>query len=91
MTMTIKLAPEMEQRLRQRSRRLGKPASVLIREALAAYLESHPADEQSAYALGADLFGRHRGAADLASSRKHALIDAWTAKHMTRQAGRRRA
>ena len=52
MTMTIKLAPEMEQQLRRRSAMLGKPASALSREALTAYLESSADLEASAYALG---------------------------------------
>lgn len=85
MTMTIKLAPEMEQRLRRRSAALGKPASVLIREALVVYLDASPQTEASAYELGAGLFGRHRGSADLAQSRKARAAEAWASKHAARR------
>jgi predicted DNA-binding protein len=85
MTMTIKLAPDMEQRLRQRSAALGQPASVLIREALAAYLDSEAPAEMSAYALGAELFGRHRGAPDLAGKRKAHLADVLAEKQRARR------
>jgi predicted DNA-binding protein len=85
MTMTIKLAPEMEQALRRRSAVLGRPASALIREALAQYLAADSSAELSAYALGADLFGRHRGAADLAEQRKRHVADAWAEKHAARR------
>lgn len=85
MTMTIKLAPEMEQQLRRRSAALGRPASALIREALAMYLEADVPAETSAYALGADVFGRHRGAADLAEQRKRHVTDVWAEKHAARR------
>ncbi len=85
MTMTIKLAPEMEQQLRRRSAALGRPASVLIREALAMYLEAGVPAETSAYALGAGVFGRHRAAADLAEQRKKHVADAWAEKHAARR------
>lgn len=83
MTMTLKLPPEMEQQLRRRSAALGKPASALIQEALAAYLTSNAPAEASAYALGADLFGRHCGNADLAQSRKARVAEIWAEKHAT--------
>ena len=85
MTMTIKLAPEMEQQLRRRSAALGRPASALIREALALYLETNTPAETSAFALGADLFGRHRGPADLAEQRKTHVADVWSEKHAARR------
>ena len=85
MTMTIKLAPEMEQALRRRSAALGRPASALIREELAQYLATDTPDALSAYALGADLFGRHRGPADLAEQRKRHVADAWADKHAARR------
>ena len=80
MTMTIKLAPEMERALRLRSTQLGKPASTLMREALTAYLNAPVPLEPSAYALGEDLFGKHHGAPDLASHRKSELLSVWEAK-----------
>jgi predicted transcriptional regulator len=85
MTMTIKLAPEMEQQLRRRSAALGLPASALIREALALYLEAKAPAETSAYALGAGVFGRHRGPADLAEQRRKLVADAWSEKHASRR------
>jgi predicted DNA-binding protein len=86
MTMTVKLDPEMEQRLRQRSAALRKPASALIREALADFLATDAPGEMSAFALGADLFGRHRGPADLAERRKSRAAQAWAGKHRARRA-----
>ena len=85
MTMTIKLAPAMEQQLRRRSAALGQPASALIREALAAYLASSAPAKASAYSLGAHVFGRHRGAPDLAESRKARTAEAWADKHAARR------
>ncbi len=85
MTMTIKLAPEMEQQLRRRSVALGRPASALIREALARYLEASMPAETSAYALGIEAFGRHRGPADLAEQRKKHIADVWAEKHAARR------
>lgn len=84
MTMTVKLDPALEQRLRQRSAALGRPASDIIREALQVWLLSTPEPETSAYALGSDLFGRHRGPADLATRRKQVAVDLWTDKHAVR-------
>jgi hypothetical protein len=73
MTMTVKLAPALEQGLRQRSVALGKPASELIRDALQIYLDSTPAPARSAFELGQGLFGQHAGPADLAAARKMAF------------------
>ena len=72
---------DLEQRLRQHSAALGRPASELIREALVAYLDQSASTQPpSAYALGSDLFGRFSGPADLAAGRKSALADAWGGK-----------
>jgi hypothetical protein len=63
----------------------------LIREALALYLQANAPAETSAYALGVDVFGRHRGPADLAAQRKMAaqrkklVADAWSKKHASRR------
>lgn len=72
MTLTIKLAPELEKALGARSAALGRPKSVLVRDALRAYL----ADSASPYELGRDLFARHAGPADLAANRKQHLVEA---------------
>ena len=84
MTMTVKLDAQMEQRLRLRSAALGRPAGDIIREALQDWLAQTPDAAPSAFALGSGLFGRHRGAPDLASSRKRAVADAWADKHAQR-------
>ena len=89
MTMTVKLAPRLEQSLRQRSAALGRPASELIREALQAYLDAAAQPRPSAYAVGKDLFGKHLGPVDLAETRKRALGDVWAEKH-SRRTGRPR-
>lgn len=81
MTMSVKLDPALEQRLRQQSTTLGRPASELIREALVAYLDAVPKAPPSAYTLGSDLFGRFSGPPDLASGRNAALADVWDRKH----------
>lgn len=85
MTMTIKLDPEMERKIRQRSAALGLPASAVIREALAAWLESNPDFERSAFELGEDLFGRYEGNADLASDRKESFADIAAERHAERK------
>ena len=85
MTMTVKLDPVLEQRLRLHSAALGRPASEILREALQAWLDRAPAAAPSAHVLGQDLFGRHRGAPELATQRKQAAAEVWGAKH----AGRR--
>ncbi len=83
--MTVKLDPALEQRLRLRSAALGRPASELIREALVIYLDATPEAAPSAFALGSDLFGRHRGPADLAERRKLGAAEAWTRRHAARR------
>ena len=84
MTMTVKLDPLLEQQLRNRSAALGQPASEIIRAALQAYLGGTPEPATTAYTLGSDLFGRHRGAPDLASTHKRAAADVWAEKHVAR-------
>lgn len=84
MTMTVKLDAALEQRLRMRSAATGRPASEIIREALLAWLARTPEAETSAYALGADLFGRHSGPADLAGRHRQAAAQAWADKQARR-------
>jgi plasmid stability protein len=84
MTMTVKLDALLEQRLRLRAAALGRPASEIIREALDAWLADTPDVAPSAHALGADLFGRHRGPADLATRRKAQIAEVWADKHARR-------
>jgi plasmid stability protein len=85
MTVTIKLEATLEERLRQRAASSGRSTSDVVRAALQVYLDA-PDDSgaRSAYALGADLFGRHEGPVDLASRRKAALAQAWDTRHARR-------
>ena len=81
MTITIELPPELEHQLRQRSTQEGRSISELMRDALSTYLQNVPPPRASAFSLGADLFDRHSGPADLSSERRHHLADAWGGKH----------
>jgi predicted transcriptional regulator len=83
MTMTVKLDPLLEEQLRQRAASTGRSASEVIRAALLTYLEQADTapSKPSAFELGAGLFGRHHGPADLAQTRKRALADIWVDKH----------
>lgn len=81
MTATVKLDPMLEESLRRHAAASGRTTSDVIRAALVAYLEAQGEPRgASAYALGAQLFGRHRGSPQLASSRKATLTDLWAAK-----------
>jgi len=87
MTVTVKLDPLTEERLRLRAASTGRSTSDVIRAALHAYLagaEADAAQQRSAFALGADLFGRHCGPADLAQHRKTELADAWAQRQAER-------
>ena len=80
MTMTVKLDAPLERSLRQRSAQNGRSASVLMREALRAYLAQTEPPARSAFALGEDLFGRYSAAKTLASQRKSELAKVWDEK-----------
>ena len=85
MTVTIKLDAPLEERLRQRAASTGRSTSDVVRAALQAYLAQPEADTAcSAYALGEDLFGRHRGPADLAQQRKQHAAEAFAQRHLRR-------
>ncbi len=78
MTMTVKLDPLLEEQLRQRANSTGSTASDVIRAALQLYLSQvETAPLRSAFALGAGLFGQHRGAPGLAQNRKQELVQLW--------------
>lgn len=85
MTVTIKLDPAIEEQLRRRALSTGRSTSDVIRAALQAYL-ALPADRplRSAAELGADLFGRHAGPADLAATRKPKIAEVWAERHARR-------
>ncbi len=85
MTVTIKLDAALEEQLRQRAQASGRSTSDVVRAALQAYLaldDATPA--RSAFDLGADLFGRHAGAADLATRRKLGFVAAAAERHARR-------
>lgn len=85
MTITIKLEAGLEEQLRQRASATGCSTSEVVRTALQAYLALDPkGPPRSAYALGAELFGRHQGPADLAQGRKRALANAWAERQARR-------
>jgi plasmid stability protein len=87
-TVTIKLESGLEEQLRQRASATGRSTSDVVRAALQAYLaQDEKGPPRSAYELGAEFFGRHRGPADLAEERKQALHDAFAQRHEAR--GRR--
>jgi predicted transcriptional regulator len=78
MTVTIKLETALEEQLRQRAAATGRSTSEVVRAALQTYLaQEDKAPQRSAFDLGAQFFGRHRGPANLAQDRKRALADAW--------------
>lgn len=85
MTVTIKLEAGLEEQLRQRASATGCTTSDVVRSALQAYLALDPkGPPRSAFELGTEFFGRHRGPADLAQDRKRALADAWAQRHSRR-------
>lgn len=87
MTVTVKLEFPLEERLRQCAARTGRSTSEVIRAALAAYLDqAERAAPRSAFELGADLFGRYSGPADLARQRKQTAADVWAERHARRSA-----
>ena len=87
MTVTVKLEPGLESRLRLRATTTDRNTSDVIRAALLAYLDA-PAQVAalSAHALGADLFGRHGGSPDLATDRKQVVADIWSQRDKERSA-----
>ena len=84
MAMTIRLDPEQERAVRQRSAALGVPASTVIREAIAAWLERNAELERSAFELGEDLFGRHEGPETLSGERRSGYADVAAERHAAR-------
>jgi hypothetical protein len=80
MTLTIKLEPDLEKALGARSAALKLPKSVLVRDALRAYLNQ----SASPFELGRDLFARHAGPSDLATNRKKHLAAVLSEKRRRR-------
>ncbi len=85
MTVTIKLDAALEEQLRQRAQASGRSTSEVVRAALLAYLsEDAESPARSAFEMGADLFGRHAGAADLATRRRLGFVAAAAERHTRR-------
>ncbi len=80
MTVTVKFPADLEAGLRAYATSTGVATSVVIREAVAQYLVQARPVLPSAAALGADLFGRYSGPADLASQRHAASAQVWADK-----------
>jgi plasmid stability protein len=87
MAVSVKLDPPLEEQLRRRAAATQSSTSEVLRRALREYLATEPrsAAQPSAHDLGSDLFGRFKGAPDLARQRKQALADIWAAKHKAKQ------
>ncbi len=86
MTVTIKLDAALEEQLRQRAQASGRSTSEVVRAALQAYLDAEDAagPARSAFEMGADLFGRHAGAADLATRRRLGFVAGAAERHSRR-------
>lgn len=90
MTLTVKLDSLLEERLRQRAAATGRSTSDVVRAALHVYLaQADESPPRSAFDLGADVFGRHRGAPDLAGQRRRAIAEVWAERDAARRGGRR--
>lgn len=76
---TLRLDPDLEQKLLHAARHLGLSKSELIRQSLVSYIEQ--VEKQGAWATGQDLFGKYAsGRSDLSCSRKQLLKDKIKAK-----------
>ena len=84
MVTTVKLPPDLEHSLRQRCTQEGRTLSEVMRDALQFYLSATPEPLKSAHDLGADLFGRYAGPADLASKRHEHAASVWAEKQARR-------
>lgn len=88
MTVTVKLDAALEQRLRDSAQRSKRSASDVIRAALVAYLDAADgAAPPSAYELGAEIFGRYEGPADLAGRHRQHAAEVWAGKRPGIDAG----
>ena len=69
-TISLKVPPDLDARLKARARNLGRSKSELTREALSRYLEEGTTTGISGLELVRDLVGTVRGPGDLASNKK---------------------
>jgi len=86
MPTTIHLPTDLEQSLHQHCAATKRSMNEVVREALRAYLTHTspppPALHPSAWTLGADVFGRHDGPADLSGARRQYAAQVWDEKHI---------
>lgn len=78
---TVRLPPEIEQKLQTLSEAQHKSKSEIIKEALELFLQTREG-EKSSYELGKDLFGKYgSGQSNLSRDYKEILKDKIRAKH----------
>jgi len=78
---TVRLPPEIEQKLETLAEAQHKSKSEIIKEALELFLQTH-VEEKSSYELGKDLFGKYgSGQGNLSQDYKKILKDKIRAKH----------
>lgn len=83
MTLTVKLDPDLEQALVERSAALGVSKSAVVKEALAEHLAKLPV---SAFEAGKDLFGRFgSGTGNLSLRRRERFAELVRAKRRRRR------
>ena len=71
-TTTVKLPPDMENRLKAEAKRRSTSKSMLVREALDLYLaEKHATAGTSCLDAAADLAGTIKGPSDLSTHKRH--------------------
>jgi len=85
MPTTVHLPTDLEQSLHQHCAATKRSMDEVMHEALRVYLahtpSPPPALHPSAWALGAKLFGRHAGPADLSDARRQYAAQVWDEKH----------
>lgn len=84
MTLTVRLEPELEDKLEAYCKETGTTKSDVVKQSIAAYLVTRPG-QSDAFEIGRDLFGRWgSGRKNLSAERKQAFREAVRAKHARR-------
>ena len=81
MPLSVRLSQEDERLLEASARRLGRPKSELVRQAIQELCQKLKQEEFSAYALGEDLFGSGQLAEAPSDPMKRAIWEKLRAKH----------
>lgn len=81
MSLSVRLSSEDERLLEASARRLGRPKSALVRQAIQELCQKLRQDEHSAYALGEDLFGAGKLADAPSDPMKKAIWEKLRVKH----------